>query len=195
MIDEVVILCLCNDYSIDALDSVNSSLTFIDGLEFPSLRRDSAESINSDDFVEGLNFGGVTLSSHHSSMDSLVEENDATTHSQTDEALRSRTDKKTQSQNDNLLTSVKYIPPESPPDYHTEVMSSDYHTEVRHRTNDQLSSGPQLRKKSSDDDDFEVISTSEIQVDVDKDNEQQEQEGSYISSGTAYMGKLFGYSS
>lgn len=195
MIDEVVNLCLYNDYSIDTLDSVNSSLTFIHGLEFPSMRRDSAESINSDDFVEGLNFGGVTLSSHHSSMDSLVEENDATTHSQTDEALRSRTDKKTQSQNDNVLTSVKYIPPESPPDYHTEVRSSDYHTEVRHRTNDQLSSGPRLRKKSSDDDDFEVISTSEIQVDVDKDNEQQEQEGSYISSGTAYMGKLFGYSS
>lgn len=171
--------------SIGALDSVNSSLTFIDGLEFPSLRRDSAESINSDDFVEGLNFGGVTLGSHHSSMDSLVGENDATTHSQTDETLHSQTDETIHSQNDNLHTSVEYIPPQSPP---------DYQTEMRRRTDDQLPSGPRLRKKSSDDDDFEVISSSDIQVDVDKDNEQQAQEGSYIASGTAYMGKLFGYS-
>lgn len=165
---------------------MNSSLTFIDGLEFPSLRRDSAESINSDDFVEGLNFGGVTLGSHHSSMDSLVGENDAMTHSQTDDTLHSQPDETIQSQNDNLQTSVEYIPPQSPP---------DYHTEVRRRTNDQSSSEPRLRKKSSDEDDFEVISTSEIQVDLEKDNEQQAHEGSYIASGTAYVGKFFGYSS
>ena len=157
------------------LDSVNSSLTFIDGLEFPSMRRDSAESFNSDDFVQGLNFSGITPGSHHSSMDSLNDEN---LHSQNDETIRP--------DNDHLQTSVDYFSRQSQPEYNTEIKS---------RVNDPLFSvRPPSRNKSSDDEDYEVINTSEVQVDMNRENEQQEQDDSYIASGTAYMGKFFGYS-
>ena len=53
---------------------------------------------------------------------------------------------------------------------------------------------PPSRNKGSDDEDYEVINTSEVQVDMNRENEQQIQDDSYIASGTAYMGKFFGYS-
>ena len=171
------------------MDSVNSSLTFIDGLEFPSMRRDSAESFNSDDFVQGLNFdSSITPASHHSSMDSLVGEDDTTIHSQNDGTFHSQNDGTIHSQNNELRTSEELIPPQS---------RAEYGTETRRRTNNQPAAVvlPSRKKSTESIESYEVIDTSEIQVDLNKDNEQQAQDGSYIASGTAYMGKLFGYSS
>ena len=170
------------------LDSVNSSLTFIDGLEFPSIRRDSVESFNSDDFVQGLNFSSIIPGSHHSSIDSLVGENDETIHSQKDETLHPQNDRPpVHLRNSELRTSEEYILSQS---------RSEYETEMRRRTHDEPASEVVLsRKKSTDNlESYEVIDTSEIQADLNKDNEQQAQDGSYIASGTAYVGKLFGYS-
>ena len=84
-------------------------------------------------------------------------------------------------QNDHLQTNVEdYIPP-------------GYESEMRRRPDDQ-SRLPSLRMNSSDDvESYEVIDTSEIHVDLSKE-EQQGQDGSYIASGTAYVGKFFGYS-
>ena len=151
------------------------------------MRRDSAESFNSDDFVQGLNFSGITLGSHHSSIDSLVGENDLTIHSQNDGTFHSQNDVTIHSQLDHLQTSEEYIPPQSRP---------EYETEMRRRTNEQPASVvlPSRKKSTESVESFEVIDTSEIQVGMNKDNEQLAQDGSYIASGTAYMGKLFGYS-
>jgi hypothetical protein len=167
------------------------------------MRRDSAESFNSDDFVQGLNFSGITPGSHHSSIDSLVGENDLTIHSQNDGTFHSQNDGTFHSQNDvtihsqhdgtlhsqldHLQTSEEYIPPQSRP---------EYETEMRRRTNEQPASVvlPSRKKSTESVESFEVIDTSEIQVGMNKDNEQLAQDGSYIASGTAYMGKLFGYS-
>lgn len=159
------------------------------------MRRDSAESFNSDDFVQGLNFSGITPGSHHSSIDSLVGENDltihsqndGTSHSQNDVTIHSQHDGTLHSQLDHLQTSEEYIPPQSRP---------EYETEMRRRTNEQPASVvlPSRKKSTESVESFEVIDTSEIQVGMNKDNEQLAQDGSYIASGTAYMGKLFGYS-
>ncbi|XP_028398499.1 reticulophagy regulator 3-like [Dendronephthya gigantea] len=160
-------------------DSVNSSLTFIDGLEFPSMRRDSVESFNSDDFVQGLNFSGITpgFGSHHSSMDSL---HDTTSYSQNNGT----------NQNDHSQTNVENcnpLQPECEPE-RRQILEEQSRSEVR---------PPSLRKSSSDDvESYEVIDTSEIQVDFSKQEQQgqaQGQDDSYIASGTAYMGKFFGY--
>ena len=166
---------------------MNSSLTFIDGLEFPSIRRDSVESFNSDDFGQGLNFSSIIPGSHHSSIDSLVGENHETIHSQKDETFHSHNDRPAMHlQNNELRTSEEYIPSQSQPEYETE-MRTTYDEPA-------LEVVPSRKKSTDNLESYEVIDTSEIQADLNKDNEQQAQDGSYIASGTAYVGKLFGYS-
>jgi hypothetical protein len=181
-----IILNIIRLFIAGPFDSINSTLTFTDGLEFPSIRRDSVESFNSDDFVQGLNFNSIIPGSHHSSMDSL---NDGIVQSQNDETLHSQNDGPAviHPQNNELWTSEEYIPPQSQPEHETDIRRRTHHEP----TAEVVSS----RKKSTENlEGYEVIDSSEIQVDLNKDNEQQAQDGSYIASGTAYVGKFFGYS-
>lgn len=159
---------------------MNSSLTFIDGLEFPSMRRDSVESVNSDDFTQGLNFNSITPVSHHSSMDSLVAEHDAAIHSQNDRTLQPQIDEQVHFRNEPVHRYAQDNPPQSRDE-----------SEIRRRTNQQSRSF-ELTTGSSEG--YEVIDRSEVQDVLEKEIEHQTQDDSYISSGTAYMGKLFGYS-
>ncbi|XP_046846612.1 uncharacterized protein LOC124440298 [Xenia sp. Carnegie-2017] len=115
-------------------DPLDSSLTFVDGLEFPSFaRRDSADSVNSDDFVQGLNFNNFTPVSHQSSIDSI--ENHVTLSSQNlDETLPGNDAIHVQNEKDVLLRT--HDEPENDHGLPSIIVSSE--------------------------DDFEIISTTEV---------------------------------
>lgn len=135
--DDYLILCLHSSniyFCVSRVDPLDSSLTFVDGLEFPSFaRRDSADSVNSDDFVQGLNFNNFTPVSHQSSIDSI--ENHVTLSSQNlDETLPGDDAIHAQNEKDVLLRT--HDEPENVHGIPSIIVSSE--------------------------DDFEIISTTEV---------------------------------
>ena len=154
---------------------MESSVVFTEGLEFPSLRRESVESYNSDDFIEGLNFGSpnVDAGSHHSSIDSLVGDSSEQQNPENELIQRTRSE-------ENAI-------PESVP-------VSGVEQEIRRRAREP-SPVPLSRNKSVDDlQGFEIVESSEIENDVTSNDELQPTESSYIASGVGYVGKFLGYS-
>lgn len=163
-------------------DSMESSVVSTEGLEFPSLRRCSVESYDSDDFIEGLNFGSfnVDAGSHRSSVDSLVGECSEGQNSETTEHIQT-------TRNDEKNVEVS-------------VPSSDFEQEVRKRVV-ALEPSPAipLSRNISEDDlqSYEIVQTSEVDNDsIRRNNESNDEspDASYLASGVGYLGKVFGYS-
>ena len=162
-------------------DSLNSSTISTDGLEFPSLRRDSVESYNSDDFIAGLTFGRFKGNAGllHGSMVSLFGEqgkrDDPPPHEDFNEGENWE------------RTATEW----SPPAYVVEQWRS------RKATNIEQSPSPLTRNKSSDSlQSYEIVETSEIDsvLATQSKEEPTAKEQSYLASGAGYVGKLFGYS-
>lgn len=162
---------------------MDSSLAYTEGLEFPSIRRESTGSYNSDEFMEGLNFGNlkVDAGSSHSSMDSLVGETQGRQRSENEPLQMSRN-------KENEEQMLK----ESVPGLSSRQEKEQVRRRVREDTPD-----PPPRNQSSDDlQGFEIVETSEIENDSTRgnDNDTQSTKTSYLASGVGYVRKIFGHS-